>query len=396
MLSSASRRLSLFHSRKTLTILSAIVLVALALFFAAGWYYSGEIEKRAFIPRHEPDSFDLRVTSIAGSLITLEATSGTSSNGRWNKPGFWGLVSADTYNQVAQIVETTDTSVVRELNALGPLPSVGAYVRIDSYTYPRDPLVSHGIEFQDVGVPAALGIFPAWMTGGESSTWVILVHGQNADRREFLRILPMFVEEGYPTLTITYRNDEGLPSNPKGYYQFGADEWEDVEAAATFALSNGAQDVVLVGYSMGGGIVVSFLYNSVIADRVKGVILDAPALNLDEITDFRGAQERVFGVPLPGALTDLAKILTTLRFGIDFDAMNHLKHAEELSPSTPILLFHGSDDLSVPISLSERFAKARPDIVKYHRFAGATHVGSWNLDAERYESTLRDFLDGVE
>ena len=382
--------------RKILAILSAIVLGALALFFAAGWYYSGEVEKRAFIPRHEPDTFDLRVTSITGSLITLEATPDTSSNGRWNRPGLWGLASADTYNQVGQIVETTDTTVVRELNALGPLPSVGSYVRIDSYTYPGDPLVSHGIEFHEVGVPAVLGIFPAWMTGGESNTWVILVHGQNADRREFLRILPMFVEEGYPTLTITYRNDEGLPSNPKGYYQFGAEEWEDVESAATFALANGAQDLVLVGYSMGGGIVVSFLYNSVIADRVKGVILDAPALNLDEITDFRGAQERVFGVPLPGGLTDLAKILTTLRFGIDFDAMNHLKHAEELSASTPILLFHGNDDLSVPISLSEKFAKARPDIVEYHRFAGATHVGSWNLDTERYESTVHNFLDGME
>ena len=376
--------------------LLAIVLVAPAIFFAAGWFHSGELEKRAFIPRHEPDSFDLRVTSIAVGRITLEATLDTSSNGRWKNPGLWGLASADTYNHVGRIIEATDASVVRELIALGPLPSVGDYVHIDRDTYPGDPLVSHGIEFQEVGVPAALGTFPAWMTSGESNTWVILVHGQNANRREFLRIIPMFVEKGYPTLTITYRNDEGLPSNPKGYYQFGAEEWEDVEAATTFALANGAQDVVLVGYSMGGGIVVSFLYNSVVADRVKGVILDAPALNLDEIIDFRGAQERVFGVPLPSALTELAKILVTLRFGIDFDTMNHLKHAEELSPSTPILLFHGSDDLSVPISLSEKFVKARPDIVEYHHFAGATHVDSWNLDAKRYEATVRNFLDGME
>ena len=384
------------RARKTQAILLAAVLTPLALFLGAGWYYSGEIERRGFIAHNEPDSLDLRVTSIADGWITLAATSDTEPNGRWNRPGVWGLESVDTYNRVSNIIDVTGDAVVRELIVLGPLPGVGDRVRIDSFAYPGDPLTAHGIEFQEVGVPAALGIFPAWLTTGESDTWVILVHGQGADRREFLRTLPMFVERGYPTLTITYRNDEGLPSDPEGYYRFGAEEWEDLEAAATFALAAGARDVVLVGYSMGGAIVVSFLYNSEVADRARGVILDSPALDLEEGIDFNAAQERVFGVPLPGPLTWLAKSLTTLRFGIDFSSMNHLDRAAELSPSTPILLFHGSDDSSVPISLSDKLAEARPDIVEYHVFAEATHVGSWNLDTERYESVVHGFLDRLD
>ena len=372
------------------------VLIPLVLFLGAGWYYSGEIEERAFIAHHEPDPLDLRVTSIADGRITLATTSDTESDGRWNKPGTWGLESADTYNQVSTIVDSTGDTVVRELIPLGALPRVGDHVRIDSYAYPGDPLVAHGIEFQDVGVPAALGTFPAWLTTGESDTWVILVHGQGAYRREFLRTLPVFVERGYPTLTITYRNDEGLPSNPEGYYRFGAEEWEDLEAAATFALAAGARDVILVGYSMGGAIVVSFLYNSEVAGRARGAILDSPALNLDEVIDFNGAQERVFGIPLPSSLTGLAKILTSLRFGVDFNTMNHLDRAEELSSSTPILLFHGSGDSSVPVSLSDKLAEARPDIVEYHVFSEATHVGSWNLDTKRYETVVNSFLDRLD
>ncbi len=382
--------------RKIQAIVLAVLLIAIALFLGAGWHYSGEIEQRAFIAHHEPDPFDLRVTSIADGRITLATTQDTYPDGRWDKPGIWGLESAGTYNRVSTIVDATDDSVVRELIALGPLPKTGDRVRVDSYAYPGDPLVARGILFEEVGIPATLGVFPAWQTAGETDTWVILVHGQGADRREFLRILPMFVERGYPTLTITYRNDEGLPSDPDGYYRFGAEEWEDLEAAVTFALSAGAANVILVGYSMGGAIVASFLYNSETADSARGVILDSPALNLDEVVDFNGAQERVFGVPLPGLLTDLAKVLATLRFDVDFSAMNHLDHAGELSPSTPILLFHGSEDSSVPAVLSKKLAGARPDIVEYHVFSGATHVGSWNLDTERYESIVHGFLDQLD
>ena len=275
-------------------------------------------------------------------------------------------------------------------------PEVHMPVLIDPYAYPANPLIAHGIEFREVRFPTPMGDFDAWLTDGESDTWAILVHGQGSSREQLLRILPTLVERGYPTLTITYRNDSQMPSSPSGYYQFGADEWEDLEAAVNFALSSGAEDVVIVGYSMGGAIAVSFLHNSVVTDPVRGVVLDSPALHFERTVDFNGAQERVFGVPLPGVLTASAKALTALRFGIDFSTMNHLERAGELPPSTPVLLLHGSDDTSVPVSISEDFAAARPDIVEYHLFHGAMHVRLWNHDPERYESVVREFLARLE
>ena len=392
--STPERSVPLSRARRIQTLLVVAVLAFLAVYLAAGWYYSGQIEAEAFVLDFEEDPFDLRVASIAGGRITLETSPETDLDGRWDKPGLWGLESTDTYNQVGTIVSRNGDSVVRELTPLGTLPSVGDAVRISSFTYPGDPLSAHGIAFQEIGIPAALGTFPAWLTIGESDTWIILVHGKGSDRRAFLRMLPMFVEKGYPTLTITYRNDPGLPLSPTGYYQFGADEWEDVEAAATFALAAGAKDLVLVGQSMGGGIVASFLYNSNVAHRVKGAILDGPALSFDALVDYGATQRRVLGVPLPGALTGLAKFLATLRFGVDFDELNYLKRAEELS--APILLFQGSEDLSVPESLSVQFKDTRPDLVEYHPFEGAVHVGSWNLDPQRYEDAVHSFLERLE
>ena len=202
------------------------------------------------------------------------------------------------------------------------------------------------------------------------------------------------VEHGYSTLTITYRNDEGLPLSPSGYYQYGADEWEDLEAAAEYALAAGASELILAGHSMGGAIVLSFLYHSAVGNRVTGVVLDSPAVDLEALIDELAPRQIPAGVPFPGALTELAKLVASHRFGIDYRAIDYLEGVEALS--VPVLLFHGSADSRVPILLSDRLAEARPDIVEYEIFDGAIHLGSWNQDRERYEQAVRRFLAGME
>ena len=106
--------------------------------------------------------------------------------------------------------------------------------------------------------------------------------------------------------------------------------------------------------------------------------------------DYGATQRRILVFPLPGALTGLAKFLATLRFGVDFDK-NELPQAGRRNCRLPILLFQGSEDLSVPESLSAQFKEARPDLVEYHPFEGAVHVGSWNLDPGRYEEAVHSF-----
>ena len=78
----------------------------------------------------------------------------------------------------------------------------GDYVRLDSYAYPADPMLAHGLDFDEVEVESPLGVFPAWHVAGTSKTWAILTHGKGADRREGLRILPALVESGFHCLAI--------------------------------------------------------------------------------------------------------------------------------------------------------------------------------------------------
>ena len=171
-----------------------------------------------------------------------------------------------------------------------------------------------------------------------------------------------------------------------GGYAFGAEEWRDLEAAVRNAVRAGAEQIVLYGYSTGGAIVMSFLERSEAAGRVRAIVLDAPALDLAAIAE-DGMHER--GVP--GVLTGPLRGVVGWRFEVDWSTYDYLDEAAGLR--TPLLLFHGAADDVVPGGSSRAFAAAAPPgLVTYVEFPEAGHVRGWNVDRERYERALGDFL----
>ncbi|MEN8114810.1 MAG: alpha/beta hydrolase, partial [Actinomycetota bacterium] len=72
-----------------------------------------------------------------------------------------------------------------------------------------------------------------------------------------------------------------------------------------------------------------------------------------------------------------------------WDDLDYIDRAEGLA--VPILVFHGTDDDSVPIELSRRLAETRPDLVTKVE-TGAAHVLSWNVDPAAYEQHIAEFL----
>jgi hypothetical protein len=260
-------------------------------------------------------------------------------------------------------------------------PGSGVQFTRNAYTYEDPP-----VELVDVVIDGQLGENAAWMVEGSEDTWVILVHGNGADRSQALALVPALARDGYPILIPTYRNDLGAPSSKGEHHGFGRDEWRDLDAAVDFALAAGARDFVLVGFGSGGSIVGTFLYNSSEAERVVGVVLDAPVLSLGISVDeeWRPAQ-------VPGFIVGWSKALATFRFGVDWAELDHVSRADEWAP--PVLIMHGRDDLESPIRASLEFASARIDSTLLLTFAGAGPGASWNSDPQRYEAALRAFVD---
>jgi pimeloyl-ACP methyl ester carboxylesterase len=237
-------------------------------------------------------------------------------------------------------------------------------------------------------VPTALGGAPAWLvpgTGTAASTWVVAVHGHDVTREETLRALPTLHTAGVTALAITYRNDEGAPRSPDGHDHLGATEWHDVDSAVAYATTHGARRVLLYGWSMGGGMVLSEARLGAHRAAVAGVVLDAPALDWRSILDRQGGDR---GLPL--VETRLAEQLVEWRAGLDYGRYDQVAHAGALH--VPVLLYVGAADDYVPTGPAYRLAKARPDIVQLVSVPGAGHTQAYNVDPAGYRVALTAFL----
>ena len=363
--------------------LITVLSVLAALNFGVAWYYSGVLNDLALEVAAKEVEYDLVASSHGDGLVRLE---NGRENGDWSLAGKWWLGWDGGNGMVEQIVERGDDYLVRRFTMIDGDPPQSAPAFVSGHIYPSDPYLALGIRYTEVEYESSLGNLDAWWFEGDDDTLAIFVHGHRGARGDGLFLLPTLNDIGVPALFITYRNDEGQPLDPSGFYQYGLTEWQDVHAAVEYALSRpGVEEVVLIGESMGGGIVLKFLYESPLAGFVTGAVLDSPVTNFQAVVDL-GARER----NLPGFVADTVKWVATLRFGVDWDAMDYLKDSDRLG--LPILLIHGENDTRVPIETSDELAVLRPDIISYSVYPDASHASGWNVDSTRYERELRDFL----
>ncbi len=372
--------------------------------FAAGagvsWYYSSRLtEPPADLAVAEPEPHDVvDVVEVRGDVVVL---SGADAG----RPGVWGLHTADGYVRIHEVIAASDSdteasgeddpdaggggTVTRRLEPIrgGLVP--GTVAVLDGYAYPPDPTTLHP-DAHEVLYDSGVGPAPAWFVPGTSSTWVIAVHGRSAERHEAFRLAPTAMALGHPVLAISYRNDRDAPRSPDNRSHLGFTEWIDVEAAIDHALTHGATDVVLVGYSMGGACAVACVRNSDRAQVVRGLILDAPVLDWGPVVH-RAARERGLPAVVLTALLPATMALARARVGIDWSELR----SDPAALAHPTLLIHGDADGVVPVELSDALAHARPDVVTYLRVPGADHVRSWNADPHVYEMSVRCFLEAL-
>lgn len=359
------------------------------------WYFSSQV----VIPDHSgPDHSGLPTDTTVQALLPGEVV---LSRSEWSlRPGVYGLDWNAGHAIVEGVLSNDAHAVTRRLSALHGRLAPGTKVAIDASVYAGNPQQALGLAYVNVSIPDELGPMPAWSiptsiptsvharTRTRARTWAIFVHGINGSRNVGLRIAPTLHADGLPTLLITYREDLGAPASPDGLHHMGLTEWRDLAAAARYALSHGAQRLVLVGYSMGGAIVTQFMEHSPLAADVSGLVLDSPALDWKAILSFNATE-----MGLPSFAADPVEWMIDARIDPDWNSLDALQHPGDFH--LPILLFHGTEDKLVPIATSNRFAAELPRWVTYYRVPHAGHTESWNVNPELYDQRLTAFLTRI-
>lgn len=383
----ARRRRRPLWVRLTVGATVAVLTIVVGAYALAAWSISTQVAASTEVP----DTFwrdEVRVVDADRDSVTIRAIAGGPT---WLRAGrVWGLDWGDGWGQVGEVLADEDGAVRRRLVVReGRPPRDGVRARYTREAFPRDAtrVWDDATEVRLDGPDGSDGGLPAWFVPGRTKTWAVLVHGRGAARSEMFRLMSTTVDLGMPSLAITYRSD---PESGGGETTYGQTEWADVETAVEHAREQGARDVVLVGASLGGAIIASFLERSDRAGDVRAVVMDSPLLDFPEAIDTIATRERVLGLPLPSWVASLGVRIAGTRVDQDLTAVDHLDDTDWVR--VPVLVVHGTADATVPAATSQQLADQVPDKVQLHLVDGAGHVESWNREPEQVDRWLRELL----
>ncbi|RPE82529.1 hypothetical protein EDF28_2409 [Curtobacterium sp. PhB137] len=322
------------------------------------------------------------------------------------RPGEYGLWHDGTgHTTVGPVLDVDEAAGTVRRAVVRTTGDVSTRVRWSGHVHP-DP-AAMDVDWAEVDLATPVGPAPAWVirpggpeaapaTDAPAATWAVHVHGIRTTRVTALRTVPAALEAGWTSIVPSFRGDGEAPWQGRASH-LGAREWPDVEAALDHAVANGAERLVIVGWSMGATITHELLARSAHRDRFVGLVLVSPAL--DWATTVRSQAGRaglpgfVVGAALRAMALPLVCRLVGLRSPVDVRALSWL-HAPRSLP--PTLLIHSSGDTTVPFAVSREFADAHPDTVTLAVSEPAEHAWERNVDAVWFDSTITNWARSLD
>ena len=251
---------------------------------------------------------------------------------------------------------------------LGLAPGVGGRASWSGiyYATPADA----GLHARDITITTPAGRRPAWRIDGDPSTWAIHIHGLGSTRAGTLRGVLAATEAGYTSLVVTYRNTTEGTLVGTGRTTLGHTETADVDEAIGYAVRQGAQQIVLFGWSMGATIALQLAARPRHDGLIAALVLDSPVLDWTETIKANCARSGLPGVAghlaVPWLTIGPLARLVGLPGRIPLRSFDWTVRAEELT--APTLILHGIHDDSVPIRHSQALRDSRPGLVSLEVF----------------------------
>lgn len=152
------------------------------------------------------------------------------------------------------------------------IPSL--FYKVNGVSYERERMELPDGDFIDLD----------WVRQGNKRL-IVLSHGLegSADRHYIKRPAQFFSMEGWDILAWNNRSCSGEMNRLPRFYHHGATE--DIAAVIDKGLAGGYEEVVLIGYSMGGGMQQKYLGERIPDARIKGAISFSVPCNVKNSVD---------------------------------------------------------------------------------------------------------------
>ncbi len=212
---------------------------------------------------------------------------------------------------------------------------------------------------------------------GDDAVFIIM-HGYTsckADER-LLKLASLLVEDGYDVVMFDFR---GHGESGGSFTSIGPLEVYDAEAVIDYTASMfPSEDIVLVGYSMGGAVAIVVGASD---ERVSAVVADSPYYTLSDVIP-RWIEHTT---PLPGAYGGLIGFYGSIMTGQSLD----FGPANVDSLDKPLIVFYGTEDPLLTLDEAKSIAGKSP--------CGKLVVGDGAGHVEVYKVLgLEDYVDIIE
>jgi len=232
----------------------------------------------------------------------------------------------------------------------------------------------------------------AVVTNRESDRWAIHVHGRKTLIGETLRNFPLFDSLGFRQMSISHQTDPKPAGLGQHKSALGLTEWRLVEQAVNFAKVNGAKEVILFGWSLGGMICGQYLKRAGDTSIVKGAIFDSPMFDVRNTLRFQAGLSG-YSEQFADEVCELIGRSFLLRL-LGYPAMKVDEFSLAKNPveaNIPMLVLYSLNDGYIQIQDALEFAEINQNVV-VKEFEGARHCRLRNSNVELYERTLKDFV----
>ena len=219
----------------------------------------------------------------------------------------------------------------------------------------------------------------------ESKHYMVLSHGYTSSRYGMYKYAMLYRRMGFNCVIYDQR---GHGANKPTVTSFGYKEARDLMAVIADTYERYGQDIKLGlhGESMGSGTQIEALKYHPKVDFIVNGCGYGDILN---VLKWKCKQH----FHLPGWTADISSVVCKLVYGFSFKEVRPIDNLKD--NTIPICFIHGGADDFVHNWHSKKMYEATQGYKEIHIFEGAGHAQCIDVDVERFEKVLREFVRKV-